>query len=67
MDKRVKKCRYPEINIDFIKTCQLVDGICNKCHFFRYDVIPHCPNKETDLNRCQWRGQTCFLCDMPVS
>lgn len=34
-----------------------------------YDVmpsvcIPHCPNKETDANKCEWRGHTCFLCDM---
>lgn len=26
--------------------------------------IPHCPNKETDANKCEWRGNTCFFCDM---
>ena len=36
-----------------------------------YDVMPsvcisHCPNKETDANKCEWSGNTCFLCDMPT-
>lgn len=22
------------------------------------------PNKETDANKCEWRGNTCFFCDM---
>jgi hypothetical protein len=26
--------------------------------------IPHCPNKETDADKCEWRGHMCFLCDM---
>lgn len=26
-------------------------------------TYPNCPNKETDLNKCEWRGKTCFLCD----
>ena len=24
----------------------------------------YCPNKETDANKCEWRGNTCFFCDM---
>ena len=27
------------------------------------EVIEFCPNKETDINKCIWRGKTCFLCD----
>jgi hypothetical protein len=37
MEKSIdKKCQFPEINEEFIDTCESVNGECNNCRFFQF-------------------------------
>jgi hypothetical protein len=31
------------------------------------EFVKGCPNKEINPDKCVWRGNTCFLCDEPIS